>query len=220
MAFLVLLDILPPERYSEAIGDYPRNDYGAPLFWPFFEFSGRKRESGLPHGDYYGDGTRVTKRTYHNNSIWPFANTLFDLAQYKSERNKEILLRTLGDLSRFALVGNFAELMDYETGGWKVKHARSYIWSASAYLAVIFKMIAGIDLSDAETITFRPFVPEELGPQFRIEGLQVDGMKLDVLIDGNGGNVRRFSIDGVADTKAVLTRDDGHHIIKIGLGNH
>lgn len=217
MAFLVLFDIVEPPEYRRAVGAYPFNDYGAPLFWPFYEFKGPKASKGIPHGDTYGDGQPVTKKVYHNNAIWPFANTLFNLAQFKTERTKERLLRTLGNLSRHALLGNFNEVLDYETGGGRVKHARSYIWSASAYLAVVFKMIAGIDLQQPDRVVFRPFLPAELGGSFRIEGLKVDNMTLDVVIEGNGGEVAWFSVDGAERPEPAVPRDDKHHVVKIHL---
>ena len=63
-------------------------------------------------------------------------------------------------------------------------------------MAVIFKMIAGIDLRDKDRVAFRPFLPEELGDAFRIEGLEIDKITLDVVIEGNGAEVKGFSVDG------------------------
>lgn len=100
--------------------------------------------------------------------------------QFKADRSRQLLFRTLGVLSRHANTGNFAELIDYETGAGEVRRAGSYSWSAAAYLSVIFEMIPGLDLRDSETVGFRPMLPSETGSPFGLEKLRLGQAEIDV----------------------------------------
>lgn len=195
MAFAVLFDVLPPGEFGAVVDNHPVNDFGSPVLFPFYH----------------------VKKVYHNNAIWPFADTLYHRALIRTHRDKEVLLRTLGNLSRNALWGNFTEIMDYETGGWQVKHARSYIWSAAAYLSVIYHMIVGIDSSQFDTVTFAPYLPAELGASFRVSDLHVAGMTLDIQMTGNGSRVHTFTVDGTQQSRTEIRADGGQHTIVIEL---
>ena len=195
MAFLVLFDIVGPELYGAVLDDYPQNDYGHPEFWPFYGYD----------------------KVYHDNALWPFADMLYNLAVFKAYRKQETLLQALGSLSRHALWGSFNEVLDYESGGWHFKHARSYIWSASAYLGIVFKMILGVNNEDLETVSFNPFLPEQLGDQFSISDLEIGGMRLDIEINGNGDQVGAFVMDGQEMGEGVMKKDREKHRVIISL---
>jgi len=195
MAFIVLFDILDEGDFHIAVDDFAGNDYGEPLFWPFYDWN---------------------KHMYHNNSIWPFANTLLNMAQLKTHREKHILLRTLGIMSRHALHGNFNEVMDYETGGKAEMHGRHFLWSASAYISVIYRMVLGIDLAMGE-VTFNPFVPEELGSFMSLYGLKVSDTTIDLNITGNGKEIKSFKVNGVIQKTNRLKLDGLVHKVEIEL---
>ena len=196
MAFLVLFGILGPREYDLAIGNYPQNSFGNPLFWPFYP------------------GEHV----YHNNSIWPFANTLFNWAELEASRQKEVLLSTLGTLSRHALQGNFNEVMDYETGGKNELHARQYTWSAAAYLGLIYRMILGLDMAKGQDnrLVLTPVLPEELGNTLAVEGLMVKGTTFDIELSGNGNRVKSVTMDDqLLDSPSFPLDGKSHKVILI-----
>ena len=138
--------------------------------------------------------------------------------QFKADRSRQLLFRTLGVLSRHAIAGNFAELIDYESRAGEVRHARSYIWPDAAYLSVIFKMILGLDLSDSETVRFRPMLPSEIGGAFRVEGLRLGRTEIDVELRGAGSSIRSVTVNGSA-SEANARRESGDHDFEIGLGD-
>ena len=199
MAFLVLFDILEPGEYHLAVGNYPKNNFGSPLFWPFYP------------------GEKV----YHNNSIWPFANTLFDWAKLKAQPGKDVLLPAFGSLARHALQGNFNEVMDYETGGRRELHARQYTWSAAAYMGLIYRMILGleIEMSEEGTLSMNPVFPEALGDHLSLKGLVVRGTTFDIELVGSGSHVVSVMMNGQPMDRPSFPLDGGHHQARLML-NH
>ncbi len=192
-AFLILFDILSKEEQNIAIDGYKEGTFGRPLIWPFYK----------------------NETVYHNNSTWPFADTLFSFAEFKYNRKKETLLSTLAKLCRHSLKGNFNELLEYKTGNFV--GCESYIWSTASYLAVIFKMIAGIRIDYNQNIFFKPFLPEELGKRFIIDNIKIGDMKINLNIEGNGSEIDTFKVDGNLKQKPFIRCDQSKHNIDIKL---
>lgn len=197
-AFLVWFDILEKEAFGQAVGNYPGNAYGEPLLLPF-----------LP-------GERV----YHNNSIWPFANTLFNYAEFKHDGSDATLMKTFGHLSRHALQGNFAEILDYETGGGQVKHARSYTWSAAAFMSLVYRFIFGLEVEDFATLHVHPHVPEALGKQMELKALVVQGTTIDIHLKGTGKHVQRVLLNGEPVDTSSVPLDGGQHSLQLYLSHN
>jgi hypothetical protein len=199
-AFCVLWDVLPSTMIPAAVDGYPSNDFGGPIFAPFYDRS----------------------KVYHNHGLWPFADTYFCRALEKRARHEPhrelVILRALGNLSRHALWGNFSEMLDYESGGWKTKHARSYIWSAAAYLGVVFHLLAGMEVDDARQVRWRPCLPQSFGGDLEIRGLRLQGSSVDFKITGYGSQVRRCMLDGQPIPLPQLQLDGQPHTLLIELG--
>ena len=51
----------------------------------------------------------------------------------------------MGQLCRHSLNGNFNEVLEWKTG--KFVGCASYIWSEASYLALVYRMIAGLQVS-------------------------------------------------------------------------
>ncbi|MCR9295595.1 MAG: hypothetical protein NXI32_22995 [bacterium] len=199
MALAVLLQVVPQSEMAAVLDGYPCNDFGSPTLYPFFHDS----------------------RIYHNNAIWPFADVLYHMAVRErhamTPQADTTLLRAIGNQSRNALWGNFTEVMDYETGGWRFKHARSYIWSAAAWLSLVLHELAGIDASEFDTLSFSPHLPAVLGGRFTLSQLKLGNMTLDIEILGSGSSVRSFVVNGQAQSEPRLRRSPGYHKLLIEL---
>jgi len=192
-AFLVLFNILPEGEQAQVVNAYPGGVYGRPLIWPF----------------YPGESV------YHNNSTWPFADVIFSLAEYKCLSKEDVILATLGRMCRHALNGNFNEVLKYETG--EFVGCPGYIWSAAAYLGVIFKMIAGMEVDAGGMVRFCPVLPKELGGRFDVSGLRIGDLKLNVHIRGAGQKVVSCSVDDVVVDKPVVRVEEAIRTIEITL---
>jgi len=194
IAFLTLFDILPPDEGAKLISSYPGGDYGRPLLWPFCG----------------------SERVYHDNSTWPFADTIFALAEYKVGNRQAAIRATMGKLSRAALEGNFNEVIEYATG--RMVGCPGYIWSAASYLAVVFKMIAGLTVDETGKVTFAPVLPAELGPRLDLDGLRIGEMTVNLHIRGNGERVERCTVDGKGVDCPSLEVAAGERVVEIHLG--
>ncbi|MCL2834432.1 MAG: hypothetical protein FWD78_14770 [Treponema sp.] len=192
LAFLVLFDVVSPDQFKNVL-DYQGGDFGAPLIWPFF------------------DNTKV----YHNNSTWPFADTLFAKACWKQSRSSELLLHTLAKLCRHSLRGTFNEILEYNTG--RFAGGDGYLWSAASYLTVIYDFICGIKFSGG-ALTFEPFLPKELGNIFTVDQIRIGHSKISLRLYGNGSKVTKMIIDGRdAHPQEPFKPNDDDHIIELYL---
>lgn len=194
LAFLTLFGILPPDEGAALLADYHDGDFGRPLMWPFCG----------------------SDRVYHDNSTWPFANTIFALAEYKLGDKQAVILKTMGQLCRHSLNGNFNEVLEWKTG--KFVGCASYIWSAASYLALVYRMIAGLQVSADGVLTLSPVLPAELGGRFDLTGLKVGEMTINLHVRGNGETVTACRIDGQTRETAEIAIDRENHDVEIQLG--
>jgi len=192
-ALLVLFDVLPESEYTAALGGYMGGPYGRPCFWPF----------------YPGE------RCYHNRSTWMFSDTLFALAEYKAGNKQKAIMEAFAKACRYSLTGNFVEVLEYETG--EFIGCPNYIWSAASYLAIIFRMIAGIETDFGGEVRFRPVLPKELGERFSIEGLIINGMNINLYLYGNGEKAAKTMINGRPADEAAVSGAKGAYDIEIWL---
>jgi len=198
MSFLVLFNILPKNQWEIPLKGYPQNDFGNPLFWPFYP----------------------NEKIYHNNSIWPFANTFFNQAEFAVSPKEDVIMRTLGNLSRHALQGNFNEVYDYQTGGKKEIHARQYTWSAAAFLNVIYNMLIGIEVTDFKTISFKPNIPHAMGNETSLRNLKIHGSVVNLTIKGSGNKIGYILVNGQKQSNFPVELKDKKIEIEILMNNY
>ncbi|MFW5839561.1 MAG: MGH1-like glycoside hydrolase domain-containing protein [Planctomycetota bacterium] len=115
-ALAVLAGVVLGVDAMEVVGDYPISDIGAPLFEPFYS-----------RDDFY-----------HNNTSWPYVDTLLLWARQRATgrddelpRNAALLARTVRD------GGTFHEVVDYRTG--QVRGSGSQLWSAAGFVNVCLR---------------------------------------------------------------------------------
>ncbi len=113
-AFPVLVGIVEGEDARLALKDFPITPYGIPLIHPFYE----------------------RNDSYHNNSMWPFADTFFLLAYERAygvgtaEINLQIMLNSFKD-------GHFCEMRNVKdnlpSGSW------AQLWTTAGFLNAIVR---------------------------------------------------------------------------------
>ena len=126
-AFAVLFGIVEGKAAKKAIDNYPSNQYGTPLIYPYL-------------GDGKGD---------HNAAAWPFCDTFFlqakEIADGKdyTAYNAALLARTMGT--------KFSEKRDKEWGGFGSFHEKvplpsglisgsgSQLWTSAAFMNVCLR---------------------------------------------------------------------------------
>ncbi|MCF6176463.1 MAG: hypothetical protein L3J71_11940 [Victivallaceae bacterium] len=109
-ALVILTDVVPAEDFSQVLTGYLVTTAGIPLFKPFFN----------------------ENSCYHNNSSWPFVDTLFIKAMEKRDghdytaMNAALLARTCIDN------GSFREFVDFRSQ--QVKGSSRQLWTAAAFI--------------------------------------------------------------------------------------
>ena len=194
LAFAVLFNVVSLDEGDALLSSYHDGDYGRPLFWPF-----------------YG-----SDRVYHDNSSWPFTEGFFALAEYKLGNKQDAIRKRMARLCRHGLQGDFNEVLEWKTGAWA--GCPGYLWSSAAYLALVYKMMAGICVDEPGRIRFAPVLPKELGSRLVLSGLQFGKMIVDLHLNGNGEHVVACRMDGCEVAEPSLIRDDRRHYLEIVLG--
>lgn len=143
------------------------------------------------------------------------ADTIYALAEYKVGNKQEVIRKTMGKLCRHSLNGNFNEVLEWKTG--RFVGCPSYIWSAASYLALVYRMIAGMEVSEVGTVSFAPVLPQELGDRFDLTGLKVGEKIINLRVRGNGENVERCRVDGKEVKETCFAHDQGVHEVEIHL---
>jgi len=113
-ALPVLCGVVEGEEARKTLEGYPVTAYGTPLLYPFYQREDR----------------------YHNNSMWPFADTFFLMAYEKAfgistaEVNLQIMKNAFKN-------GHFYELRDTKTNLAAGSYAQ--LWSTAAFLNVMLR---------------------------------------------------------------------------------
>lgn len=193
LAFLTLFDIIPAEEGATLLANYHDGDYGRPLMWPFC-----------------GSG-----KVYHDNSTWPFADTIFALAEYKVGNKQDVIRKTMAKLCRHGLNGNFNEVLEWENGAFV--GCPGYIWSSASYLALVYRMIAGMEVSETGEVAFAPVLPPEIGEHFDLTGIKVGEMTIDLSVRGSGENISSCTINDTPVACPTIAYTPGTHTIAVVL---
>ena len=128
-ALPVLCGVVDGEDAKNALSGYPVTAYGTPLLFPFYD-----------RPDYY-----------HNNSMWPFADTFFLLAYEKAfgVSTVDVNLQILKNAFRN---GHFYEVRDVRTN--VIKGSVAQLWTTAAFLNAMmrFENLTGQDGTFAVTM--------------------------------------------------------------------
>jgi len=209
-AFAILFGIVDKQEAKKIISNIHISPFGITSIYPDFP-------------RYSPD-----KPGRHNNIIWPMVNGFWAEACMQSGAYDKYYfeLKNLASLAIDTDKGdnNFREIYNPYTGkpdgGWQVgthwKSCNHQTWSATAYLAMIFKGLFGFDFNE-NGITFRPFLPKDLN-NIEIKGLHYRNSILDIKIKGSGSKVVSFKVNGVEDQKELINcKKPGNIMVEIIL---
>lgn len=154
-------------------------------------------------------------KPYHNNAVWPFVQSYWNLASAKAG-NKTSVITGLGALYRAAaLFTTNKELFVASTGDFKGSAVNSdkMLWSLSGNIAMIYRLYFGMQF-EPDGIHFTPFVPSSMPGKKTIDNFKYRNTTLSMSIIGTGNHIEKFSIDGHSSRKHVFpaTLTGKHHI--------
>lgn len=157
-------------------------------------------------------------KPYHNNAIWPFVQSYWNLAARKAG-NYDAVCHGIGSIYRAAaMYATNKELFVASTGDFRGTAINSdkQLWSAAGNASLVFRLYAGMNFR-ADGIDFAPYVPEFFNDSIKISNFRYRGSLLDIIIDGTGDKVKEFYIDGEKQQEPELSAENlgAHHTIRI-----
>ena len=198
-ALSIIYGVAEGERAVTLSENMPVVDYGAPVFWPF-----------IPD-----------QPPYHNQAVWPFVQSYWIHASAKAG-NENGVLHGVGAVWRAVMMyATNKENYVADTGEWRGTQINSsnMLWSLSGNLSITFRLLMGINYN-AESITFRPFVPKNLKADRKVENFKYRNATLDISVSGYGDSIKSFKLDGVETADATVAGDlTGHHTVEIVMSD-
>ena len=196
-ALAVLFDVPDADRAASIISRSPVTEYGVTCIYP--------QIPGIP--------------PYHNNAIWPFVQSYWNLAAAKTG-NEQVLLHGLASIYRAGafFLTNY-ENMVAQTGdflGTEINSDRM-LWSMAGNLAMVYRVFMGMSF-ETDGLHFHPVVPEVYGGTRTLTNFKYRQATLDITIKGHGNVVQKITMDGSELKDGIVPANlTGNHTIEIEL---
>ncbi|MCX2743915.1 glycogen debranching protein [Mangrovivirga sp. M17] len=199
-ALSVIFDVASKEQQKTLISRSPVTPFGVTCIYP--------QIPGIP--------------PYHNNGIWPFVQSYWNLAAAKAG-NEKVLNHGLASLYRAC--GLF--LTNYEnfvagTGDYKGTEINSHrmLWSMAGNIAMVHRVFMGMSF-EPEGIYFNPVVPKSYKGEKTLTNFKYRDAVLNISVKGYGNQIEQIFIDGKeSDINFVSADITGKHSIEIILKNN
>ncbi|MEH0156768.1 glycogen debranching protein [Limibacter armeniacum] len=197
-ALAVLYDVAPRDKQAEIVSNVPNVPYGTPCFYPQI------------------DGIRP----YHNNGIWPFVQSFYNMAAAKVENGKALEHGLASVYRASALFLTNKENMVAEDGDFATELNSDYqLWSVAGHLGMVYKVLFGIHYHP-DRITFTPAVPKAYDGAKTLTNFKYRNAVLNISLKGFGSKIKSFRLDGKEAKPEFLANLSGEHTIDIELVNN
>lgn len=198
-ALSILFDVADDEQSKSIISKSPLTEFGVTCIYP--------QIPGMP--------------PYHNNGIWPFVQSYWNLAAAKVG-NEKVLNHGLASIYRASglFLTNY-ENMVADSGDFKGTEINSdrMLWSIAGNLSMVYRVFMGMQFEEDKLI-FSPVVPKKYGGTKSLKNFKYRNALLDIIVDGYGNKITSVWIDGKKTEKAIVNSDlVGKHSIRIQLSN-
>ncbi|MEQ9301716.1 MAG: glycogen debranching protein [Cyclobacteriaceae bacterium] len=198
-ALAILFDVANEDRARTIIAKSPLTPFGATCIYP--------QIPGIP--------------PYHNNGIWPFVQSYWNLAAAKAG-NEAVLNHGLAAIYRAGglFLTNYENFVA-ESGDFLGTEINSHrmLWSMAGNLAMVHRVFMGISF-EPTGIRFAPVVPYTYPGTKRLSNFRYRNSVLDITVEGTGNKISAVTIDGKSADAAYLAGDiSGKHTVEIKLSN-
>ncbi len=199
-ALSILFDVADSDKAKSILEKSPITDFGVTCIYP--------QIPGIP--------------PYHNNAIWPFVQSYWNLAAAKSG-NEEALQHGLAAIYRAG--GLF--LTNYEnfvaqTGDFMGTEINSdrMLWSMAGNLAMVHRVFMGMNFQ-ADGIKFQPAIPSSYPGNKSLTNFKYRNAILNINVHGTGNQIETITLDGQPLANAFLpATTTGNHTIDIVMKNN
>ena len=199
-ALAVIFGVADIEKSKTIISNSPLTPYGTTCFYP--------QIAGIP--------------PYHNNAIWPFVQSYWNLAAAKAG-NERALEHGLASIYRAGALfltnyENFvAESGDYL--GTEINSDRM-LWSMAGNLAMVHRVFFGMDFA-TDRLYLNPVIPKVYGGKRTLRNFKYRDAILNIEVTGYGNRIKSFKIDGKEREGNFFSGGlPGEHDIEILMANN
>jgi glycogen debranching enzyme len=199
-ALSILFDVADTEKAKSILSKSPVTEFGVTCIYP--------QIPGIP--------------PYHNNAIWPFVQSYWNLAAAKTG-NEAALTHGLASLYRAGAMfltnyENFvAQSGDYN--GTEINSDRM-LWSMAGNLAMVHRVFMGMSF-DTTGLYFNPVVPKVYAGEKTLRNFSYRNAQLYITVKGFGNKIKTVILNGQKIEKAFLpTAITGVHELVIELANN
>ncbi len=195
----VLFDVADNEQASIIFEKSPVTPFGTTCIYP--------QIPGIP--------------PYHNNGIWPFVQSYWNMAAAKAG-NEQALTHGLAAIYRAGglFLTNYENFVA-ESGdflGTEINSDRM-LWSMAGNLAMVHRVFMGMSF-EVDGITFKPVVPKVYGGTKSLSKFQYRNATLNITVKGFGNEIATITMDGEPLKDAFFPSNlSGEHQIDIELNN-
>lgn len=198
-ALCVYFNIADAAKQTSIISKIPVTDYGISCIYP--------QIPGIA--------------PYHNDAVWPFVQSYWALASAKAGNEQSVMESIAAIYRPAALFATNKENFVADNGDFAgtVINSSNMLWSLSGNLAMVHKLIFGIDFQ-TDKLVFHPFVPKALAARRTLGNFKYRDAALTIIMEGYGNTIRSFSIDNrPAALYEINAATKGRHLIRIVLSN-
>jgi hypothetical protein len=199
-ALSILFDVADQHRADSILSKSPVTEFGVTCIYP--------QIPGIP--------------PYHNNAIWPFVQSYWNLAAAKSG-NEAVLTQGLSSVYRAgALFLTNYENFVAETGDYVGTEINSdrMLWSMAGNLSMVHRVFMGMSF-ETDGLYFHPVIPSVFDGDKTLSNFKYRNAILNITVKGFGNSIRKATLDGKQMDKAFLpTNISGRHDVIIEMADN
>ncbi len=198
-ALVVIFDVANATQSESIIEKSPLTEFGATCIYP--------QIPNIP--------------PYHNDGIWPFVQSFWNIAAAKVG-NEKVLNHGLASIYRAAglYLSNY-ENMVANTGDFEGTEINSHrmLWSMAGNLAMVYRVFLGMEFEE-DGIQFHPAIPKGYGGKKSLKNFKYRKAILNIEVEGYGNKIAAIYLDDAKLVNAKIPSSlEGEHHIKIKMMN-
>ncbi|MHB1146307.1 MAG: alpha-L-rhamnosidase-related protein [Lutibacter sp.] len=199
-ALSVIFDVTNETQSKSIIEKSPLTEYGSTCIYP--------QIPNIP--------------PYHNDGIWPFVQSYWNIAAAKVG-NEKVLNHGLASIYRAAglYLSNY-ENMVANTGDFEGTEINSHrmLWSMAGNLAMVYRVFLGMEFEE-DGIQFHPAIPKGYGGNKSLKNFKYRKAILNIEVAGYGNKIASIYLDDTKLANAQIPSSlEGEHQIKIKMMNN
>ncbi len=198
-ALAVMFDVADKNQAESILSNSPVTEFGTTCIYP--------QIPGIP--------------PYHNNGIWPFVQSFWNIAAAKVGNEKAVEYGLASIYRAAALFLSNYENFVAENGDYVGTEINSHrmLWSMAGNLAMVHRLFIGMHF-EVDGIHFNPVIPESYKGKRTLSNFKYRNAILDIEVDGFGNEIESFLLDGQPVENAFFpAKLEGKHNVNIKMKN-